>query len=147
VDRLCAGGRALLTACSSTTGIKHSGNPTIDRALERGNALRGTPYCYAGSTPDCFDCSGFVHYCLAQAGVTVPRTTADLFAYGEPIELDALEPGDLVFFNTTGNGVSHVGFFVGNGAFLHSSTSSGVIVSKLAEPYWSPKYLGARRIR
>ncbi len=136
-----------LAACSSTSPIRSSGNAELDAVLERAYELRGTPYCPAGQTPKCFDCSGFVYYCMLQGGTKVPRTTSDLFAIGKPLNKDEIQPGDLVFFNTSGKGISHVGFYVGDGAFIHSSTSSGVIVSKLSETYWEPRYIGARRLR
>ena len=56
-----------------------------------------------------------------------------------------MRPGDLVFFNTTGKGVSHVGIFVGSGKFAHSSSSKGVTISSLSEDYYN-RYIGAKRI-
>lgn len=133
-------------ACSSAT-IKKTGSAVVDVALRTAFDLRGTPYCGAGITPDCFDCSGFVWYCLKAAGVTIPRKASDQFAYGEPIALNQLEEGDLVFFTTTSKSISHVGFFVGNNTFIHSSSSSGVILSSLSDTYWQPRLVGARRVR
>ena len=135
----------LLTSCSSSSSVKKSGNERIDRVLEQASKLEGTPYCYAGSTPDCFDCSGFVGYCFATIGVDLPRTTRELYQTGTRV-VDGLQFGDLLFFNTSGKGVSHVGIFVGNNSFIHASTSSGVMVSPLTDRYWQPRYLGARRL-
>lgn len=61
-------------------------------------------------------------------------------------DLDLLQPGDLVFFITYGNEVSHVGIYAGDNTFIHSSTSKGVIVSSMYEPYWRTRFVGARRI-
>ncbi len=134
-----------ITACSSTSSIQGSGDPRIDRVLEEAYELEGTPYCYSGASPDCFDCSGFVNYCYAVVGLELPRTSRDLYRTGSRV-IDGLRHGDLVFFNTSGRGVSHVGIYVGNNRFIHSSSSNGVMVSSLADRYWQPRYLGARRV-
>ncbi|RZK01446.1 MAG: NlpC/P60 family protein, partial [Flavobacterium sp.] len=62
------------------------------------------------------------------------------------ISLTELQEGDLVFFNTTGGGVSHVGFYLQNNKFVHSGSSTGVTVSDLTDPYWSKHYLKAGRL-
>ena len=65
---------------------------------------------------------------------------------GTSVSRDEMRPGDLVFFNTNGRGVSHVGIFVGDGKFAHSSSSRGVTVSSLNESYYANRYLGAKRV-
>jgi cell wall-associated NlpC family hydrolase len=72
-------------------------------------SLRGAPYRNGGTDPGGFDCSGFVRYVFEQHGIAVPRNVGELFRTGHAIETDALQPGDLVFFDTTGGGASHVG--------------------------------------
>jgi len=70
-----------------------------------------------------------------------------LYASGKAVNKANLETGDLVFFNTTGKGVSHVGIYIGNGEFAHASTSRGVRVDKLNDPYyWGDRYIGAKRV-
>lgn len=135
-----------LAACSSTQAFKSSGSEQLDNVLSAALDLRGTPYCSTGNTPRCFDCSGFVQYCLLAAGITAPRTSAELYTIGVSVPPTAIESADLLFFNTSGRGVSHVGLYLGNGTFVHSATSSGVIITKLADPYWSARYIGARRV-
>lgn len=135
----------LLEACSSSGSITRSGNDQIDRVLSTASDLQGTPYCSAGATPDCFDCSGFVVHCYAAIGIDLPRTSRELYSAGTRV-LDGLRYGDLVFFNTNGRSVSHVGIYIGDGRFIHSATSSGVMVSALSDRYWQPRYLGARRV-
>jgi cell wall-associated NlpC family hydrolase len=136
----------LLASCSSSKVTFSTGNAATDVVLTQASELQGTPYCSAGDDPDCFDCSGFVSYCFAKAGITVPRTSTELYAAGTSIDVSEIRPGDLVFFNTTGKGVSHVGICLDAQTFIHSSTSSGVIKTSLGDPYWNKRFLGARRI-
>jgi cell wall-associated NlpC family hydrolase len=78
--------------------------------------------------------------------LSVPRSTFEQYQNGIAVPRSSLAPGDLVFFHTYGYGASHVGIYVGDNRFIHASSSRGVIVSSLAEPYYAYRYLGARRI-
>ncbi len=108
----------------------------------------GTPYQYGGLSPAGMDCSGFVMLVFKQAfGIELPRSTKAQYSTLQPVSPYELKFGDLVFFeNTRGAGVSHVGIFLMNAKFAHASTSVGVTVSDLTEPYYQSRYLGARRI-
>jgi hypothetical protein len=88
-----------------------------------------------------------VQYAFAQHGVALPRETADQYAVGAPIALDALAPGDLVFFQTTSRGPSHVGIALGDNQFVHAPSEGGVVrVERLTMIYWARRMLGARRV-
>ena len=106
----------------------------------------GISYKTAGTTTNGFDCSGFTSYIFKELGVTLPRQSSSQYHMGDSVSRNEMRPGDLVFFNTFGEGVSHVGIFVGEGKFAHSSTSRGVIISSLNENYYAQRYVGAKRV-
>lgn len=110
-------------------------------------SLRGVPYRNGGSDPSGFDCSGLVWYVFARHGVDVPRTVADQFRVGHHVAVDALQAGDLVFFDTKGAGASHVGLVIGGDEFVHAPNASGAVrVERLRTTYWSSRFVGARRL-
>jgi len=121
--------------------------------VEKARLYLGTPYLYGGSSAKGMDCSGLVYRVYIDTfGVaplsSMPRTARDLFAFVEPLEKKDLQPGDLVFFDTTGK-LSHVGIFEGEGIFIHAASDgpdTGVIESSLSESYWSKHYAGCGRI-
>ncbi len=106
----------------------------------------GTPYVYGGTDRGGVDCSGFVCNVFKSVRRKLPRVSSDIATVGQSVAFDDARPGDLVFFNTTGAGVSHVGILLGSDTFIHSSTSRGVVVSSLNEPYYHDHVLFARRI-
>ncbi len=109
-----------------------------------GIAMRylGVPYVWGGSTPRGFDCSGFVSYVFAQIGVSVPHSSYSQFGMGTAISINALEPGDLVFFA----GASHVGIYIGGGQFIHAPHTGDVVKISSLSGYYSSNFAGARRI-
>lgn len=106
----------------------------------------GVPYVFGGTTPRGFDCSGFVQYVFNQYGKKLPRTADIQFKQGKHVARNQLTPGDLVFFTTYEAGASHNGIYLGNGQFIHASSSRGVTINKLDDMYWKSRYFGARRI-
>lgn len=114
--------------------------------LAKAKTYLGTPYQWGGLGARGIDCSGLIVRSMEVLGKKVPRTSADMFCTGEKVTYEELLPGDLVFFNTNGRGVSHVGMWAGNNHFIHSSSSRGVMISKM-EGYYSKRLVGARRIR
>ena len=104
----------------------------------------GVPYVFGGTSTSGFDCSGFVQHVFAMLGMSLPRTADAQYDFGRPA-VGGPRPGDLVFFDTYG-GVSHVGIYLGQGEFVHASSSHGVMVSHLSESYWASRYVGAKRL-
>jgi len=93
------------------------------------------------------DCSLFTREVYKRFnGTELPRTARDQYRQGRPVNYRRLAFGDLLFFRTDRNQVSHVGIYIGHSEFMHASTSLGVIISGLGEKYWAERYVGARRI-
>ena len=102
----------------------------------------GVPYRLGGHDRSGVDCSGFSDILHREvAGRRLARTAADQWLEGQSIDLQHAQPGDLVFFQTTGERISHVGVSMGGNEFAHASTSKGVMFSSLTEPYWSQRRL------
>jgi cell wall-associated NlpC family hydrolase len=110
-------------------------------------ALRyvGVPYVWGGTSFNGVDCSGFVQAVFEHNGIELPRTADSQYEAGRPVKMSDLQPGDVVFFETYTAGASHVGIYLGNGRFVHASSSNGVRVDVLSEDYYASRYLGARR--
>jgi cell wall-associated NlpC family hydrolase len=112
-------------------------------------ALVGTPYAARGSSPETgFDCSGLVAYVYARAlQLSLPRSTFELARSGMSVKPTALQPGDLVFYNTLARPFSHVGIYLGELRFVHAPSAGGTVrVEDMRAGYWSRRFNGARRV-
>lgn len=115
--------------------------PIRYRILSAAEELLGTPYVLGGTSRAGIDCSGLVHYAYLQAGIDVPRTTAQLYRFGK--HQDFIMPGDLLFFKTAPPWVSHVGIYVGDGQMIHASSGSRRVSKvSLSRPYWRQRLAG-----
>ena len=131
---------------------ENNGNEELIAALlDYAYAFEGTRYRLGGSTPKGFDCSGFTSYVFKKFGYELNRTSRQQINDGEQVEQDALQPGDLVFFNgrAVNKNIGHVGIVTevdsAGFSFIHAS-SKGVRVSKYPEEsYYQKRYIGACR--
>jgi cell wall-associated NlpC family hydrolase len=109
--------------------------------------LVGTPYRYGGNTPESgFDCSGLiVHVFQARAGITPPRTTADLSFWGRMLPQEQLRTGDLVLFGK-GTLANHAGIYVGGGRFVHAPSTGGTVrLDRFDSGHWEKQFPRFRR--
>ncbi|MFH1724678.1 MAG: C40 family peptidase [Elusimicrobiota bacterium] len=120
----------------------------------RGSALAktargqiGRPYKFGGRSPTKgFDCSGLAWWVHRRHGISIPPTAATQYKKGRKVPKKRLAPGDLLFFTTYRRSPSHVGIYTGLRTFIHApKTGKGVEETKLDNPYWLKRYLGARR--
>ena len=111
----------------------------------------GTPYVLGGTTPDGFDCSGFVRYVYEENGIHLSRTSGEQLQEGSTVSISELRPGDLIFFNMNRRNrrpVDHVGLYLGEGHFIHapSRRSRMIKIETLENDYFLPKIVEARRV-
>jgi lipoprotein Spr len=110
----------------------------------------GTRYCYGGQTDDCIDCSGYTQTLFGTVyNLHIPRVAQDQYDSTARVSEDELTEGDLVFFHTSGRGksITHVGVYITNNKFTHASTSNGVEIADLTDPYWKQRYRGAGKVK
>lgn len=127
-------------------GTSTASSSKANAVISTAKSLIGVPYVWGGQAPSGFDCSGFTQYVLKKHGISVPRTAAEQYTTGTSVSKSNLRVGDLVFFTTYKAGASHLGFYLGNGNFIHASSSKGVTISSLSSSYYSSHYIGARRV-
>ena len=107
----------------------------------------GTPYAWGGSSYSGADCSGFVMAVFGEFGYSLSHSATAQYNCATPVSSAERQAGDLVFFSSYDTaGIDHVGIYLGNGYFIHSSSSRGVIVSHLSDYYWCDHYLFAARL-
>lgn len=126
--------------------VSRGSNYVSRRVISESMNYLGVPYVFGGTSPSGFDCSGYVRFVFAQAGISLPRTADAQYEVGYAVSTDELRPGDLVFFSTYEAGPSHVGIYLGDGNFINASSSRGVSVASIYGGYWGSCYIGARRV-
>ena len=107
----------------------------------------GTPYRFAGNTKKGIDCSAFAKTIYDKVfNTNILRNSGDIFGMTVPLSKDELKEGDLVFFRGNGRKISHVGVYLGDNRFAHASSSRGVVISNLNEPYYARIFFKGGRI-
>ena len=126
---------------AGTSAVKSAREDLVDYA----KSFLGTRYVWGGASPSGFDCSGFTMYVYAHFGYRMSHGASDqLYAFTRVSSAQRL-PGDLVFFSYGGGDISHVGIYLGGGAFIHATSNGGVKISYF-DGYYSSTYVGAVRI-
>lgn len=117
-----------------------------DEVAIRAISLLGSPYEWGGNGPTTFDCSGLVRFIHDQLGIFAPRTAAEQFSAATPVELNHIEPGDLLFFRIKGR-ISHVAIYTGEGRFVHApQTGRPVELRTLDDDFYRPRLAGVGRL-
>ena len=127
------------------TGSARDGMGSI--AARTAERFVGIPYLWGGNTVvEGMDCSGFVRAVYNLCGVSIPRTSGEQFKVGRDVAKEELTDGDLVFFGSSEQKISHVGIYVGNSRFVHAPRRGDEIkISSLLENSFTKRYVGARR--
>lgn len=147
---------SIVAAAPRTTVAKRGSRPSLAAGPASSDLIKtaysqlGTPYKW-GSTSRSnggYDCSGFVTYVYKTKGVKLPRTSRDMAKAGQSVSTKSLKSGDLVFFKTgRSSRINHVGMYVGNGKFIHSSSGQGgVRIDSINSGYYARKLVSARRV-
>lgn len=135
-----------LASCASTANYPAGKISYIENRLDRAyDYWKGTQYRLGGESRSGIDCSALMMIIMKdQFDIRIPRTTELQIKEGKKVNPKLLMPGDFVFFKT-GPKQLHVGIIIKPGKFMHASTSQGVIISELNNPYWRKKIIGFRR--
>lgn len=128
----------------------HISNADRKKLLEDAKYFKGGKYVWGGTTPQGFDCSGYVQYLYKKHNVNLPRTAYAQSKRGEAVHINDLQKGDLLFFLTDkkrGIPVTHVGIYLGNGKFIHAaSKKKGIIISPVHHGFYAKKFVSAKRV-
>ena len=126
------------------------GMDSVAYLTQRALSLQGVPYVYGGKTEAGFDCSGFAQYVYKGIDIQLPGSSRAQFKAGTTVTLEEAQRGDLVFFSIDGTRINHVGIVLENHeqetTFVHATTSRGVRVDRLANPYYADRFVGVRSI-
>lgn len=126
---------------------KRLSDPLARALVTEAESWLGVPYRYGGQDKDGTDCSGMIMEVYRNVcGLKLPRSSRDQSDWCQPVATGAMQPGDLVFFASDGESVSHVGMYVGNGEMIHASSSRGVMLSPLSNDYWANRFYGVGRV-
>lgn len=134
------------TVVETTPSTKSQPNKTLVKSV---STWIGTPHKDGRKSKNGTDCSGFVQSVFKEVyHIELSRNSEEMFRKDvKPIDKTQLQEGDLVFFNTYGKGISHVGIYLKDGKFAHTSTSRGVVIDSMESPYYVRNYYAAGRIR
>ena len=133
---------------NSNNSTSKPSESNVESVMSYAKKQLGKPYVWGAEGPDSFDCSGFTQYVFKNSvGISIPRVSKDQSKHGQFVSRSELQRGDLVFFDTSGDGaVNHVGIYMGENQFIHASSGGGKVVISEMNSYYSPRYINARRV-
>ncbi len=157
LKHLAVAGVALgLSAGAAAPAAAHTEKRVLEQRAhvkQRARGQVGASYSYGGTSPRGFDCSGFTRWTFDGHGANLPHSSMDQFnlakrdGFKRIWKKKNLRKGDLVFHKTTSARVGHAGIYIGRGKFISSTSSSGVRVRSLYDPYyWGPRFVGGTRV-
>jgi len=122
---------------------------SVPELVELSKRFLGLPYTWGGTSAYGYDCSGFAQMLVRQGGVEMPRDAqpqAD-WPRNQVVERSALQPGDLLYFGSTAKKITHTGFYLGDGLFIHATTNTHPVlqISRLDDQPWTKLFVAARR--
>lgn len=121
--------------------------PVKERMVLFAKKMLGVPYKFGSNTLNRIDCSAYVQKVFGFIGIPLPRTAREQFSVGEFVNKENLAIGDLVFFKTYATFPSHVGIYIGDNLFIHTSTvTRNVTIDSLNTPYYLKRFVGAKRL-
>lgn len=141
----------LFTQNSAVSAAGGQESNQVDELMDISRDYLGIEYEWGGTTPEGFDCSGYLQYIYREVGVYLPRVARNQAKAGIPVSREDLQPGDILYFERTGHRdnvkITHSGMYIGNDEFIHAARSEGVTITNLPESnYWNSRYLGATRV-
>ncbi|MBW7651033.1 C40 family peptidase [Anoxybacillus sp. ST4] len=131
-----------------TINVPLSWEERANAIIETGKKYIGAAYLFGAPTTrtDVFDCSSFTYRVYSENGITLPRTSREQAMVGTEVPLASVRKGDLIFFDTDGDGIiNHVSIVVNSETLLHAATSTGVAFANM-KPYWAPRAVKAVRL-
>lgn len=136
---------------ATSNGKTYNISATVADLVAFAKSYLGVPYRYGGASANGFDCSGYTMHVYKHFGISLPHSATSQLAYGQELTRSELQPGDLVFFRDTKistKAASHVGIYLGDGNFIHASSSSGrcVKINNLSESYYNRVFTVGRRL-
>lgn len=142
-------GSLVPNSSQNTTTQTQSQSQKVQAIINLAKSKLGCPYVWGAEGPNSFDCSGFTQYVFKNgANITLPRVSKDQGKVGEYVSKSNLQPGDLVFFDSSyGNNINHVGIYLGNNEMIHSPRTGDVVkITKINTNYYTNAYVTARRV-
>ena len=134
----------------AVSNVKQTTNLSkVDKALLKAENLLGKPYRSGSNPPNSFDCSSFVWYCMGSAGYSVYKTSATQAAdgrYSKITSISALKRGDMIFFDTSGDGsVDHSAIYLGGDKFIEASRNAGKVQINTMTSWYKSHFKWGRR--